>query len=775
MPRQASTVKRDFRAGHIPELATFRPDEMPINSIFDCQDVNLRDGSVEKRGGEARFNIHAVGSLLISTLEEAGWTNGTTDFVLFKEGSGSLKNIILNSGGQSITTDLAGTFNMGGATGTDTIDFWMNTDGAIGTTNFLGHHLGDIDLTFYEVVTGKRFEFTVSHTTFVNGWQVISIPKSSFTAIGAPSWASIIQLTITVRRDKAVAPNGSSDITVWIDDLAVNPHVKILNIIDYIQQDGTQFILAYGGTKIYRSITNQTDWSELVTGLTNGKRLGWIVFNDHLIYGNGTDANAKYKAAKTNFGFGAPPAAATFNANTNGTMTVGNYFYKFVYFNSGTSHKGNPSPNPAVMATLADPNDGIIINIPADGAVDTQVDEVIVYRTLVNAPVNSDYFRISGTHAYTGSAITVTDTKPDAELLAERLQFDNDIPPKFTMVVTDSVYIYYAGDPANPSRVWRSKALDPESVPVLSFTDVRKNDGDVIRALGITEHKQVVAFKQNSKFRILNIPGGLISNRFINNRGTFNTETIRQIPIGLVYENYDSIWVFNGSRDINIGRNIRSELRLLASVGASLNLIGYDEFDSTIRVAVVAAGQATTGVEHVYDLREGVWSKHKEVYTATGLYIISNQPVDVHGNVDGFVMKHDTSGINDDDGADIDGFVKTPFEDMGRPDRLKKFRTFILWLGAEGTYDLSIRFIKAYGITEGNEVLVPLASGSVWGTFVWGVDTWGAESLLRIEIPVPLADRIAPALQARMGTSKKDQRFRIRGYAWRAQIMRRAI
>lgn len=771
------SLSRDFRDGYVPEIGSNRPEAMSPNSIYDGEDVIIRDGSVQKRNGFLRLNLRPVEYLSIRVMESGEvWTGTTNEAVIFKQGTGSKK---ITSTGLNTIGYSDGAFNMGGAVASDLIEMWMYTThlyssaGAATSTGFIKQ----IRFRFYTTVSTAYFEYTwvVDSTVpyeITSGWNKFSKRKDAFSTTGAANWASIVRVEIQVTLNKSFW-NGT-DPFILVDDLIVTTPTKIMALMDYIKRDATQMKLVQAGTKVYNSTTIDTDWTAIVTGLTAGKRLGWDIANDHLIAGNGTDANFKYKAAKTNLGIVGPPAAPTFNANINGGMPAsGVFFYRFIYVNSTTAHRSNPSPASASMSAAADPNDGIRVNIPADGGYDTQVDKVWLYRTLDGAPVTSEYYRVPGEIAYAGAGTTFDDTYKDSELLDDLLQYDNDVPNKFTMVAHDGSYTYYAGDPNNPSRVWRSKASDPESVPVTSYVDVAKDDGDVITALRITENNIVVAFKRNSKYRIVDLGGGVLTARYINRRGTWNQETARVIPDGIAYANDDNFFVYTGNSDNPIGGQIRSDIRTWADSSVTEAVVGYDRYDNVIRMAVVLLGQTNNSRELAYDLHEKAWVKHKKAYSAIGNYMVNGRPIDCVGDYNGYVYRNEEPSVDDDDGRPIDAFVKTPYDDMEFPGQIKKFRTVVIWVRAQGNYNLNMNFIKGYSPSAGDQVLVPLISGALWGTFVWGVDVWGSESVLRIEVPVPQAEMVANALQLRFGTQGMNQPFAVRKYQHKAQILRK--
>jgi len=757
----------------MPEFSEFDPDDPIPESIIAGQNFNIRKGSAIKRGGLTLFHATTPGGKIVSDCEEAGWTNSATDTEKFLEGTGSQKWINTPADTQSEDCVLIKSVAMNGSgTDTDLIQMWLYTTDDIGSGD---PHLGDVDIKF-EDSPGNHFEHLIylAEADVVSGWQLISAPKSAFAITGAPSWGGIDEITVTLRRHTGIMPAGTT-VIVYFDAIALNRGTPIENIIEYTQKGGTQKFLVKSGVAIWESTSSHTIWTNLIAGFTPGLRLGWTVFNDHLIVGDGSNDNVKYRTAESNVGLTAPIAAATFNARLDGAMIVGTYHYRYVFLNSTTGHYGNPSPASLPMAPAADPNDGIRIDVPDEPAADAQIDEIIVYRTLLNSPVNSRYYRIPGIHAFTpgGGAITVDDITPDSELLGEEIEYDNNIPPKFTSAVQDGNYVYYIGDPNFKSRVWRSKFGRSESVPPLSFTDCGPDDGDVLRAIGITNGGRVVAFKMDSKYQINDLGRGLLGHRRINSRGTFNSESVRSTPGGLVYLNTDSIYIYENA-DINIGENVRSVVRGLIAASAVESIVGFDRFDNTIMVGIVPPGSTGITQELVYDIKERIWANHTEDYTAVGEWVIANQPVNLVGDSAGQLYAHDGTSANDR-GIPVDAWVQTPFETGGHPDRLKKFRTIILWLSPTGNYNLELNFIRNYGTSIGTTVLVPLTTGSsLWGTMVWGVDKWGGQSTIRIEIPIPLQDRVSHALSAKISNNGFNESFIVYGYQFLWQVMGRS-
>src|SRR3990167_4618183 len=111
-------------------------------------------------------------------------------------------------------------------------------------------------------------------------------------------------------------------------------------------------------------------------------------------------------------GIDTPAAVATFDSNIDGSLGSGSYLYNYCYRRSIHGVIGNGSGTSATMTSSATPNDGIKIDIPANTALQVGVDQVQVYRTLVNG----GSFFYEGRAAYSGSAIEYSSTAADSAL-----------------------------------------------------------------------------------------------------------------------------------------------------------------------------------------------------------------------------------------------------------------------------------------------------------------------------------------------------------------------
>lgn len=114
-------------------------------------------------------------------------------------------------------------------------------------------------------------------------------------------------------------------------------------------------------------------------------------------------------------GLDAPPAAPTFNAKIDGSLgESANYYAAFCYRRTLHGIIGNASTTSAVMTTgtAAASEDGLRINIPADSALQTGIDQAEAYRSVSGGTA----LFYDSRKAYSGSAITMDLTIADSAL-----------------------------------------------------------------------------------------------------------------------------------------------------------------------------------------------------------------------------------------------------------------------------------------------------------------------------------------------------------------------
>jgi hypothetical protein len=244
----------------------------------------------------------------------------------------------------------------------------------------------------------------------------------------------------------------------------------------------------------------------------------------------------------------------------------------------------------------------------------------------------------------------------------------------------------------------------------------------------------------------------------------------------VVYGSDDGVWLWNGNADRNLGDPLRYDIETgLASIAPINGIIGYDQIKKVVRYEVTMLGATTNNREYAFDIREGTWSYHTKELSALGKVVLAGNPVDCAGTYRGYLLKNEDSSSGSDDGVVISAIAYTRFHDIGRPDRIKKFRKLILWLTATGNWNLEVEFAKSFSASEGDKTTVNLSSGSLWDSFVWGVDKWGAEDILRVEVVIPPSVRYAAGLQLRFKNSNINQPVEIKQYCIFAQVMHRRV
>lgn len=134
------------------------------------------------------------------------------------------------------------------------------------------------------------------------------------------------------------------------------------------------------------------------------------------------------------------PATATLSGSSGGppafTGAEVPYTYVYTYRNSATLSEGNPSPTPLITGVT--PNGNIIV-VTGFGWVDTQIDQIGIYRA--GGSFSDGFYRLLAyiPNPYP-STITFNDTYSDQEIAANQIvETDNDMP------VTSSLPIVFKG------------------------------------------------------------------------------------------------------------------------------------------------------------------------------------------------------------------------------------------------------------------------------------------------------------------------------------------
>ena len=178
------------------------------------------------------------------------------------------------------------------------------------------------------------------------------------------------------------------------------------------------------------------------------------------------------------------------------TGISGKYYYKYTYKrNVWKPFEGNPS-DPTAQIDLY--RQGCSIGVTT--SAQTDVDKIVLYRTLADGVSDGAYYKHSEIDK---STTTITDITHDDDLTT-LLEENNTVPPKAKYLVLHNNRVVYLNCPDETdggSLVMWSKASYGEAVPSANYQYFDREDGEDITG-GASIGDYLVVFKRN-KFSVL--------------------------------------------------------------------------------------------------------------------------------------------------------------------------------------------------------------------------------------------------------------------------------
>jgi hypothetical protein len=270
---------------------------------------------------------------------------------------------------------------------------------------------------------------------------------------------------------------------------------QVQDLFEYKAPNGTTYVLAAVSTKIQSYYS--AAWNDLVINLTAGKRYSFAGHQGFCYGVNGTNANFKlYNTTAYGVGIAPPAAAPTVTDGGPGALT-GKYQYVYCYKRSTpNSFTGNPSAaNTALDLTTEK------FNVAYTLSADTQVDKIVIYRTLDLNLEGTDplaFFKVTEVANATSS---YDDETADADL-GTSLVLDNTVPPKSKFVILHKDRIFYLNCPDETDGAtlgrW-SKVGEGDAAPTANYQYFDRKDGeDITGAASVGDY--LLVFKRNKIF-----------------------------------------------------------------------------------------------------------------------------------------------------------------------------------------------------------------------------------------------------------------------------------
>lgn len=302
----------------------------------------------------------------------------------------------------------------------------------------------------------------------------------------------------------------------------------------------------------------------------------FVVSNNHVFFGNGTDMQKWDATTVTGWGITSPAAAPSVALNGAGALSLtSGRTYVVTYGNSTTGHQSSPSPISASSGSFT--NDSVDLGLTV--SPDAQVDEIHAYGTTDGG--GGIFFEITGS-PFANATATVNDATTDANLSStvSPTPLFNDPPPAARGFVWYANRIWMFVDNQVHYTGWEeiTTGVEEESLPSGLDGNFWAIDSQVT-GLGVAEDG-VLVFRGG---RIYKIEGDSQDtfrlSKFVDRLGLRERATISSYArLTAWLDVSDSVWITDGFQVDEIGIPIRSDLKGIDHSKASMTFHADGEF-----------------------------------------------------------------------------------------------------------------------------------------------------------------------------------------------------
>jgi hypothetical protein len=486
----------------------------------------------------------------------------------------------------------------------------------------------------------------------------------------------------------------------------------------------------------------------------------------------------------TNFGPSAPVGVATAACAGAGNLT-GTYQYVFTGINSWQVESNYGSATTTYTWTSGQATLSSIPSFP----VSAGVNQIGIYRT--SGAVSGLYYRVATvSNGVSGYTDNVADSLLGTSSLHPEAPLDNGVMPPCKYLTEHLGYVFAAGDPSNPNRLYFSQGGQPETFPSENFIDIGPGDGYPIT--GISAYTNSIIIQKNDGFgdgevymlympdstgasdssnwyvvkspsayggqsgKALAFFGNLLA--FVNKNGMFALEGAN-IALSASDTNSGKFTVDSHSFDIE-----PDILGFKQSLMPSAAMINYK---NKLWLSVPSGSSSTTN-DKIYqydyvrasnsDRTRGAWS----VFDTHSLNNFAEYQGQLYGGSakDGTIYTLDY-GYNDNGSAIDSYYVTAPVSGLPEhKDFVKVWRWVILTISCYGKYFMTVSYILDFEDLVGTPIQVSLDGGGMyWGTGIWGKSKWGAGAAL-VKRKVYL-NAVSKDIQLRFETNQKDVYWKV--------------
>ena len=380
-----------------------------------------------------------------------------------------------------------------------------------------------------------------------------------------------------------------------------------------------------------------------------------------------------------------------------------------------------------------------------------------IYRTKNIAPEASsgEYYYVGQINNNTDS--TYTDSTPDRFLadLAPTSDESVTLPaPACRFAATFKNTLFLDGGQLEPTRIYYSNGLHPDSFSALNYFDVGTREGGDITGFA-PYYNQLLVFRERAIEIIRgDASGGFSVAPFIQGVGTKSISTVTMVPsVGLVFLSEDGVYRLNGGLDGGAELVFEKISKTLVKTMGRLNrnllaraTAAYSPKWREWHCYVPADGNDRPNLGLVFHIDKNSWSTREGFpvgalsvdqdgnlifghsigdlsvgpHRDTGLFVISRQ------RTDGYTYNAGTDPVSATPNAPPVSVYQSPWLDYGAPQKKKHVKYVYLYVMTAGDNAIPITYYTDFDYTGKTSAAVKIQRADHVDQNVYGKATWDA-------------------------------------------------
>lgn len=440
----------------------------------------------------------------------------------------------------------------------------------------------------------------------------------------------------------------------------------VTGLYRYYKADATKYTVTTSSTFL-DYISDSGSCTNLLPGLTDGKRWTFITYKNWLIGSNGYDAPIKWDGKLTT------------TADTTGSRTAGDlvtslgspfaelltgtdltasrwYQYKIAYYNGTTYSYSTSRTNPLLTGTNVHNIKLTDIPLGPSGTTHRYLYRTTGQTTRANVIADTTFYLVTDianntttTYSDTSSDMTISSDNPPT--WATVSGGSNATPPHGLFLFINKDYIWLGNDPSGSSygqsTAYFSQVLNPDYWPATNYFLVRPDDGDVITSI-TSFLGQLTIFKTNTIQKIYTDQSSSTSwqlSQPFSYIGASAPYSVVVTPLGVFYLGRFGLYKFDGQSSTLISDVVTKDIRDINAT--NYNNVASVYYNNEYRMAYesVATGSAVNDRVLLFDTVRNSYTKDTENINAWALYSSADDYGAIYSgssNTDGYVLSHST-------------------------------------------------------------------------------------------------------------------------------------